>query len=72
MRYNINVIPIEFNLTKFIKIGKFGFLELGMTKKEIINQHFPPQDWLKKKLKKTLKFGDMETLNYILIMILRI
>jgi len=57
------MMAMELNLTEFIKTGKFGFLELGMTKNEIINQHFPPEDWLSKKTKENSeiwRYGNFE------------
>lgn len=39
------MIPIDLSLTEWIKTGQFGFIRIGMTKTELINQMFPPEDW---------------------------
>lgn len=41
-------IKVELDILEFVKTGKFGFLKLGESKEEIINQGFPPEDWLNK------------------------
>ena len=38
-------IKITVNLTEFITKGKFGFIDLGMSKSELISQLFAPEDW---------------------------
>ena len=50
-------------MEEFVKTGKFGFLRLGMTKKEIVSQKFPPEDWAAGKTKETSpiwRYGNFE------------
>ncbi|MBX7156470.1 MAG: hypothetical protein U0Y96_02785 [Candidatus Kapaibacterium sp.] len=42
----MNRIKVEVDFLDFIRTGTFGFLKLGESKTEIINQGFPPEDWV--------------------------
>ncbi|SNR14480.1 hypothetical protein [Tenacibaculum jejuense] len=56
-------IKINVNILEFIKTGKFGFLKLGEEKDEIINQKFPPEDWLNNETiesSKIWRYGNIE------------
>ena len=46
-------IPLELDLTEFIRTGKFGFVSLGISKEELENQKFPPEDWINRQTKES-------------------
>ena len=54
---------MEIDILDFIKTGKFGVLKLGDSKQEIINQGFPPEDWLNGETKESSRiwrYGNIE------------
>lgn len=59
----MSAIPLSLHLTKFIQTGKFDFVRLGMTKKELEAQHFPPEMWgtdPKRALARIWRYGNFE------------
>lgn len=59
----MNQIKVDVDLLDFVKTGKFGFLKLGESKDEIINQGFPPEDWLNGESKESStiwRYGNIE------------
>ncbi len=56
-------IKVDIDFIEFIKTGKFGFIKLGETKTEIINQGFSPEDWLNgetKESSRVWRYGNIE------------
>ncbi len=54
---------MDIDILNFVKTGEFGFLKLGESKDEIINQGFPPEDWLNgesKESSKIWRYGNIE------------
>ena len=54
---------MNIDILDFVKTGKFGFLKLGESKDEIINQGFPPEDWLNgesKESSRIWRYGNIE------------
>ena len=61
--FTMNRIKVQVDFLDFIQTGKFGFLKLGESKTEIINQGFPPEDWLNGETKESSKiwrYGNIE------------
>ena len=59
----MNQIKVDIDILDFVKTGKFGFLKLGESKDEIINQGFPPEDWLNgesKESSRIWRYGNIE------------
>lgn len=56
-------IKLHIDFLEFVKTGKFGFLELGKSKAEIVNQGFSPEDWLNGETKESSRiwrYGNIE------------